>query len=95
VHLFLSLPFIFQLLLCFSKGREILFYRHSFFFPFQFLHFFFSKLRGDLEDAEELYRKVLASKEKTLGAQHAQTASTINSLASVLEELEYLDEAEG
>jgi tetratricopeptide (TPR) repeat protein len=49
---------------------------------------------GEPKEAERLFRQALAEQDKSLGAQHPETASTLNNLASLLTTLDRYAEAE-
>jgi len=49
--------------------------------------------KGDVQEAETLFRKSLRLKEKILGADHPDTALTVNNLGVLLQSLGRNDEA--
>ena len=49
--------------------------------------------QGKYDEAKAMYERVLASKERTLGADHPDTLATVNNLALVLSDQGKLDEA--
>ena len=57
-------------------------------------HLHVAQERGELSEAEQLFRRALAFTEAEYGERHAETAITIDNLAQVLEEKGDFDEAE-
>jgi Flp pilus assembly protein TadD len=53
-----------------------------------------ARRRGDLEEAERLYRRALEIKERVLGPEHPEVGTTLNNLAVVCWRRGRLDEAE-
>ena len=52
------------------------------------------KARGQLKDAEALYRRDLEASERTLGAEHPETLTSVNNLAICLQAMGQLKDAE-
>ena len=53
-----------------------------------------ARRHGDLAEAERLYRQALGIKERLLGPEHPEVATTLNNLAVVCRRRGLLDEAE-
>jgi Flp pilus assembly protein TadD len=53
-----------------------------------------ARRRGDLEEAERLYRRALDIKERLLGPEHPEVGTTLNNLAVVYRRRGRLEEAE-
>ena len=52
------------------------------------------KARGQLKDAEALFRRALEARERTLGAEHPDTLTSVNNLAICLKDMGQLKDAE-